>query len=110
MFFVAQECFVYEELVSKTKWVQSKVIDGEGDQLKSAESMDPPKGWEWEDDWAVDTKRACDEDGKMIFGKNFSNRIIYRERYWKMNCTNYKCRGDVGPMSHFSLCIVFKYK
>ena len=60
-----QECFVYEGLVGKTNWQHDKVVNSAGEPVVGgAEKMECPKGWVWEDDWAVDTRRACDEDGK----------------------------------------------
>jgi dysferlin len=36
-----------------------------GDKVLSKdERIDAPAGWEWEDDWTIDTNRAVDEEGQ----------------------------------------------
>ena len=42
-------------------------MNSAGEEIKGAMSIQCPKGWEWEDKWCVDTRRACDEDGEKRF-------------------------------------------
>ena len=60
-----QECFEYEVRFEGSEWLTEKVMNSAGEEINGALSIQCPKGWEWEDEWCVDTRRACDEDGEM---------------------------------------------
>ena len=36
-----------------------------GEEIKDLDSVVCPKGWNWEDDWAIDYRRGCDADGMV---------------------------------------------
>ena len=40
-------------------------MNSAGEEINGTLSIQCPKGWEWEDEWCVDIRRACDEDGEM---------------------------------------------
>ncbi|XP_076821667.1 myoferlin-like isoform X3 [Clavelina lepadiformis] len=58
-----EECFEHEARTSSGDWVPQKYVNGSGDIVESTESISCAKGWEWDDNWKIDTNRACDEDG-----------------------------------------------
>ena len=42
----------------------------QGEPIKSREQLAAPDGWEWTQDWVIDSNRAVDENGmlfQMIF-------------------------------------------
>ena len=52
-----------------------------GDPLKNTSDTECPVGWEWTNDWHVDTKRPVDSDGKMQYDAsqyNTCNALQYK--------------------------------
>ena len=59
-----QECFEYDVRDKDSDWQSGKVMNSAGEEINGALSIQCPKGWEWEDGWCVDTRRACDTNGE----------------------------------------------
>jgi disulfide bond formation protein DsbB len=53
-------------------------IDLQGEAIKSREQLAAPNGWEWTQDWVIDSNRAVDENG-MSFnaGRFFSLSMLH---------------------------------
>uniref|UniRef100_H2Z7I3 C2 domain-containing protein n=1 Tax=Ciona savignyi TaxID=51511 RepID=H2Z7I3_CIOSA len=60
---VVEDAFEFEMRDVGTAWQVRKVTNGKMETICDMGAIKVPSGWEWENEWTVDTKRACDEDG-----------------------------------------------
>uniref|UniRef100_H2ZHS9 C2 domain-containing protein n=1 Tax=Ciona savignyi TaxID=51511 RepID=H2ZHS9_CIOSA len=60
---VVEDAFEFEMRDVGTAWQVRKVTNGKMETICDMGAIKVPSGWEWENEWTVDTQRACDEDG-----------------------------------------------
>nr|XP_026691852.1 myoferlin isoform X2 [Ciona intestinalis] len=60
---VLEDAYEYEKRSSDMTWAMDKLTSGRHGDVAKLSDLKIPKGWEWDNEWKVDTNRACDEDG-----------------------------------------------
>ncbi|XP_078489340.1 myoferlin [Ciona intestinalis] len=61
---VLEDAYEYEKRSSDMTWAVDKLTNGRNEEVTQLSDLKIPKGWEWDNEWRVDTNRACDEDGR----------------------------------------------
>ena len=65
----------------KTIVVPFSLWEQTGDKVLSKdERVHPPAGWQWEDEWTIDTNRAVDEQGHLHGLTAQMDRFLFRFR------------------------------
>uniref|UniRef100_H2ZAE1 C2 domain-containing protein n=1 Tax=Ciona savignyi TaxID=51511 RepID=H2ZAE1_CIOSA len=60
---VLEDAFEYQYRFPGGTWEPEKITNGKHEEIPNLSSLRIPDGWEWENEWTVDSNRACDEDG-----------------------------------------------
>jgi len=60
-----QECWEHQYRFPGSDWQDEKILNSRNEVVPNLAAIKCQPGWEWEDEWSVDTDRACDEEGEL---------------------------------------------